>query len=61
MSCPKCGNEIPDTSLIAKILRKCPICGALLNYGHEDKVGEKTQFARVGGISYTEKVGGGVR
>jgi len=38
MKCPECGSEIPDTSLIAKILRKCPSCGGLLKCGSDEKV-----------------------
>jgi len=34
--CPLCGNAISETSLIAKILKKCPFCGGLL--GQEKKV-----------------------
>jgi hypothetical protein len=35
MICPNCESEIPGTSLIAKILRKCPFCGGLLNRSEE--------------------------
>lgn len=41
MKCSKCGCKIPDRSLIAKILKKCPFCGALLNGARGEKVGKK--------------------
>jgi len=57
MKCPKCGSEmnVHTTYFIHKPSISTWWC---MKCGHEEKVGEKAQFARIAGISYTEKVGG---